>query len=159
MTHIYLSLGSNVGDRLNHLQQALHELESAQVHIQRVSKIYETEPYGYRAQSRFLNLVAEVETRQFPLQLLQTIRRIERKLKRRRTIRNGPRTIDIDIVLYRNAAMHSAALTIPHPRYQERAFVLAPLSDLIPTGVPHRQPRVYSQSITSSGQSHAKYFP
>jgi 2-amino-4-hydroxy-6-hydroxymethyldihydropteridine diphosphokinase len=159
MTHIYLSLGSNVGDRLDHLQQALRELESAQVHIRRVSKIYETEPYGYRAQSWFLNLVAEVETRQFPLQLLQTIHRIERKLKRRRTIRNGPRTIDIDIVLYGNAAMQSAALTIPHPRYQERAFVLAPLSDLIPTGVPHRRPRVYSQSIMNSGPSHAKYFP
>jgi 2-amino-4-hydroxy-6-hydroxymethyldihydropteridine diphosphokinase len=137
LRHIYLSLGSNVGDRQSHLQQALQELEAAKVHIRRVSKVYETEPYGYRAQSWFLNLVAEVETTLFPLQLLHTIHRIERKLKRRRAIRNGPRTIDIDIVFYRNSTMNTAALQIPHPRYKERAFVLAPLSDLMSTGLPH----------------------
>lgn len=155
MRYIYLSLGSNLGDRLNHLRQALNELEAAKVHIRRVSQIYETEPYGYRAQSWFLNLVAEVETVQLPLQLLNTIHRIERKLKRHRTIRNGPRTIDIDIVFYRNASINTAALQIPHPRYKDRAFVLAPLSDLIPTGVAHRPPRVYSRSIENSSPSPA----
>jgi 2-amino-4-hydroxy-6-hydroxymethyldihydropteridine diphosphokinase len=149
LKHIYLSLGSNIGNRLAHLQNALKELEAANVQILRVSQIYETEPYGYRAQAWFLNLVAEVETTQLPQQLLHTIHRIERKLKRRRTIRNGPRTIDIDIVFYRNAIMNIADLQIPHPRYKDRAFVLAPLSDLIPTGVPHRPPRVYSRSIES----------
>ncbi len=84
MNHIYLSLGSNLGDRQAHLQRALQELESAKVHILRVSKIYETEPYGYRAQAWFLNLVAEVETTQLPFHLLNTIHRIERKLKRHR---------------------------------------------------------------------------
>ncbi len=149
MRYVYLSLGSNVGDRMGHLRSALEELEQARVHIRRVSRVYETEPYGYRAQSWFLNLVAEADTALPPMQLLHLIHRIERKLKRRRTIRNGPRTIDIDIVFYRNAAMKTADLTIPHPRYAERSFVLAPLSDLIATGVPHRPPRVYSQSIGS----------
>jgi 2-amino-4-hydroxy-6-hydroxymethyldihydropteridine diphosphokinase len=147
MNHIYLSLGSNIGDRQAHLQQALQELQSAKIQILRVSKIYETEPHGYRAQAWFLNLVAEVETTQLPFHLLNTIHRIERKLKRRRTIRNGPRTIDIDIVFYRNSVIDTPTLQIPHPRYKERAFVLAPLSDLISTGQPHRPPRVYSQSI------------
>ena len=155
MKHIYLSLGSNMGDRLGHLRSALVELEQAHVQILRVSKVYETEPFGYRAQAWFLNLVAEVDTTQLPLQLLRTIHRIERKLKRRRTIRNGPRTIDIDIVFYRNAIVNTPELQIPHPRYQDRAFVLGPLSDLIPTGVAHRPPRVYCQSIENSSPSRA----
>jgi 2-amino-4-hydroxy-6-hydroxymethyldihydropteridine diphosphokinase len=143
LKHIYLSLGSNLGDRLGHLKSALSELESSGVRVLRISRIYETEPYGYRNQSWFLNLVAEVETQLFPMQLLHCIHRIERKLKRHRTIRNGPRTIDIDIIFYRNATVKTATLEIPHPRYKERPFVLAPLADLIPTGVPFPQPRVY----------------
>jgi 2-amino-4-hydroxy-6-hydroxymethyldihydropteridine diphosphokinase len=144
-----------MGDRLNHLQHALQLLSNAGAHIRRVSKVYETEPYGYRNQSRFLNLVAEVDTRLFPLQLLHCIHRIERQLKRRRTIRHGPRTIDIDIVLYGNTVMKTPALEIPHPRYKERAFVLAPLSDLIPTALPFHPPRVYCQSLENSWQTHA----
>ncbi len=150
MKHIYLSLGANQGNRLDNLQQALRLLAAHKVHILRVSRVYETEPYGYRAQAWFLNLVTEVETAQLPLQLLHTIHRIERKLKRRRTIRNGPRTIDIDIVFYRNAVMNTKDLQIPHPCYKDRPFVLAPLSDLIHTGVPHRPPRVYCRSIENS---------
>jgi len=162
LKYIYLSLGSNIGDRQAPLQLALTELESAKVHIRRVSNIYETEPYGYRAQAWFLNLAAEVETTLFPFQLLHTIHRIERKLKRRRTFRNGPRTIDIDIIFYRNAAIETPTLQIPHARYKERAFVLAPLSDLIKVGQasachspkePHRPPRVYSRSIANSETS------
>jgi 2-amino-4-hydroxy-6-hydroxymethyldihydropteridine diphosphokinase len=136
-----------MGDRMDHLRRALAELDAGGVHIRRVSKIYETEPYGYRNQSWFLNLVAEADTELFPMQLLTRVHQIERRLKRRRTIRNGPRTIDIDIVFYGNAAIKTAALEIPHPRYRERAFVLAPLSDLIPTGFSVHPPRVYSQSI------------
>ncbi len=144
---------------MGHLRDALSHLEEAHVHILRVSRVYETEPYGYRAQAWFLNLVAEVDTTLFPLQLLRTIHRIERKLKRRRTIRNGPRTIDIDIVFYRNAVVNTPELQIPHPRYRERSFVLAPLSELIPTGVAHRPPPVYCQSIENSSPSHASECP
>jgi 2-amino-4-hydroxy-6-hydroxymethyldihydropteridine diphosphokinase len=147
LKYIYLSLGSNVGDRMTYLRSALAELAASGVHILRVSKVYETEPEGYLAQAWFLNLVAEVETRLFPQQLLKCIHRIERKLKRRRVFRNGPRTIDIDIVFYRNLTMKTETLEIPHPRYQERSFVLAPLADLIATVVVHSPPRVYSQSI------------
>jgi 2-amino-4-hydroxy-6-hydroxymethyldihydropteridine diphosphokinase len=132
---------------MEHLRRALAELEAGGVRIRRVSKVYETEPYGYRNQSWFLNLVAEADTELFPMQLLRRIHQIERRLRRRRTIRNGPRTIDIDIVFYGDAAMKTAELEIPHPRYRERAFVLAPLSDLIPTGFSVHPPRVYSQSI------------
>lgn len=156
MKRVYLSLGSNMGDRMDHLRRALAELEAGGVHIRRVSKVYETEPYGYRNQSWFLNLVAEADTELFPMQLLTRIHQIERRLKRRRTIRNGPRTIDIDIVFYGNAAIKTAALEIPHPRYRDRAFVLAPLSDLIPTGFSVHPPRVYSQSIGSFSRSGPK---
>ncbi len=153
MKGVYLSLGSNLGDRLANLQHALQQLDAHGVRIQRVSKVYETDPVGYLNQGRFLNLAAEVETALFPLQLLRRIHRIERLLKRHRTIRNGPRTIDIDIVFYGNAAIKTNTLEIPHPRYRQRAFVLAPLSDLIAVGLPFRPPREYSRSIANSWRS------
>ncbi len=159
MKRVYLSLGSNMGDRMDHLRRALAELEAGGVHVQRVSKVYETEPYGYRNQSWFLNLVAEADTELFPMQLLKRIHQIERRLKRRRIIRNGPRTIDIDIVFYGKATIKTAALEIPHPRYRERAFVLAPLADLIPTGCSIHPPRVYSRSIGSFSPSHPAFVP
>ena len=154
MKKVYLSLGSNMGDRLEHLRRALDELEANGVHVLRVSKIYETEPVGYRHQPWFLNLVAETETDLFPMQLLSRIHQIERRLKRRKTIRDGPRTIDIDIVFYGNAVIQTPTLRVPHPRYRKRAFVLAPLSDLKAIGgLPFRQPRVYSQSKENSSAS------
>jgi len=144
-----------MGDRMEHLRRALRELEAGGVYIRRVSKVYETEPFGYRNQSWFLNLVVEAETALFPMQLLKRIHQIERRLKRHRTIVNGPRTIDIDIILYGNAAIHTEALEIPHPRYKQRAFVLAPLSDLKSTGLPIHRPRVYSQSIRNFFRTHS----
>jgi 2-amino-4-hydroxy-6-hydroxymethyldihydropteridine diphosphokinase len=159
LTRVYLSLGSNVGDRLGHLQHAVALLNEGGVRVLRVSRVYETEPYGVRNQSWFLNLALEAETQLFPMQLLKRIHSIERALKRRRTVRNGPRSIDIDIVFYGNARIKTAALEIPHPRYRHRAFVLAPLSDLIPTGLPFHPPRVYCQSIGSSSPSRAESGP
>jgi 2-amino-4-hydroxy-6-hydroxymethyldihydropteridine diphosphokinase len=172
---VYLSLGANMGDRLNYLKRALEELESSGVHIQRVSRIYETEPQGYRNQSRFLNMVAEVETNLFPNQLLRVIHTIERRLKRRRKSANGPRTIDIDIILYGNSTIKTPTLEIPHPRYKERLFVLTPLSELVRrlivvrglrsrttcvlTGLALHPPREYSQSKSNSSPSHAKSPP
>jgi 2-amino-4-hydroxy-6-hydroxymethyldihydropteridine diphosphokinase len=133
-----------MGDRLGYLRQALEELSANGINILRVSSIYETEPVGYRHQAWFLNLVVEAETALFPMQLLNRIHQIERRLKRNKTIVNGPRTIDIDIVFYGNAVIQTRALQIPHPRYRKRAFVLAPLSELKPTGgLPFRRPRVY----------------
>jgi len=127
---VYLGLGSNVGDREGNLHQALDQLQSRDLRLRRSSSLYETEPMGLRDQRWFLNQVAMFETELFPLQLLQRIHRIERSLGRRRVVLNGPRTIDIDILLYGNTVMKTADLEIPHPRYSERRFVLEPLAEL-----------------------------
>ena len=128
----YLGLGSNVGDRELHLRRALDRLSTPGLRILRVSPIYETEPVDYANQRWFLNLVVEAETSLFPVQLLAHISRIERGLGRVRTVPKGPRTIDIDILLYGQRVVRSARLEIPHPRLAERRFVLAPLADLAP---------------------------
>jgi 2-amino-4-hydroxy-6-hydroxymethyldihydropteridine diphosphokinase len=129
---VYLGLGSNVGDREGNIRTALEKLNAAGVKVTRLSPLYETEPQGLAEQSWFLNAVAEVQTELFPLQLLARIQAIERELKRRRTVANGPRTLDIDILLYGDAVIDCKELAVPHPRYRERRFVLAPLADLAP---------------------------
>jgi 2-amino-4-hydroxy-6-hydroxymethyldihydropteridine diphosphokinase len=132
MKTIYLGLGSNVGDREDNLRSAIHHLSAPDLDILRTSPVYETEPVDYTAQRWFLNLVVEAGTSLFPMQLLSRIARIERELGRVRTVAKGPRTIDIDILLYGKAVVESATLEIPHPRMAERRFVLAPLADLVP---------------------------
>ena len=132
MKTVFLGLGSNIGDRQAMLREALRALESPQLHIRRLSPVYETEPMEVAGQHWFLNQVAEAETELFPLQLLHRIGRVEAQLGRRRLMPNGPRTIDIDILLFGNSVVHTAALEIPHPRFRERRFVLAPLADLAP---------------------------
>jgi 2-amino-4-hydroxy-6-hydroxymethyldihydropteridine diphosphokinase len=129
---VYLSLGSNLGDRAENLQNAIERLAAPGLSVMRVSPIYETEPMDYANQNWFLNVVIEAETTFFPMQLLTRTSKIERSLGRVRTIANGPRTIDIDILLYGTVVMHSTRLEIPHPRMTERRFVLAPLADLAP---------------------------
>lgn len=129
----YLGLGSNLGDREASLREALRKLESPDLRLIRVSSLYETEPVGYARQGWFLNLCAEVETTLFPKQLLQRTQRVEREMGRRRTIKDGPRVIDVDILLFGNAIIETKELQVPHPRYRERRFVLAPLAELKPT--------------------------
>jgi 2-amino-4-hydroxy-6-hydroxymethyldihydropteridine diphosphokinase len=129
---IYLGLGSNVGDREEHLRAALDRLASVDLRVLRASQVYETEPLGIAAQRWFLNQVVEAETSLFPKQLLGRVGRIERALGRVRTVPNGPRTIDIDILLYGSAVVRAPELEIPHPRMAERRFVLQPLADLNP---------------------------
>lgn len=132
MKLVYLSLGSNLGDRAAHLRRALEELAAAGLKVVRVSPFYRTEPVDYRPQPWFINVVAEIRTDLLPLRLLSVLRRIEFKLGRRRAVVKGPRTIDLDILFYNNAVVRSAALTIPHGRLAERKFVLVPLNDLAP---------------------------
>jgi 2-amino-4-hydroxy-6-hydroxymethyldihydropteridine diphosphokinase len=127
---VYLSLGSNIGDRERHLREAVERLNVSDVQVLRVSPIYETEPVDYTDQRWFLNLVVEAETSLLPMQLLARTSRIERALGRIRTTPKGPRIIDIDILLYGTATVRTAKLEIPHPRMTERRFVLAPLADL-----------------------------
>jgi 2-amino-4-hydroxy-6-hydroxymethyldihydropteridine diphosphokinase len=130
---VYLSLGSNLGDREQMLQSAIDRLHGADLRIQRLSPVYETEPVGLKEQRLFLNLAAEAETDLFPMLLLSRIQKVELQLGRKRTgPPNGPRSIDIDILFYGRFTVHSARLEIPHPRLHERRFVLGPLVELAP---------------------------
>jgi 2-amino-4-hydroxy-6-hydroxymethyldihydropteridine diphosphokinase len=130
MKRVYLSLGSNVGDRRASIERAFASLESAGVHVLRVSSFYRTEPVGFKLQPWFLNCAAEAETELMPLKLLRRCQTVQSELGRRPGMRNGPRLIDIDILLYENVIVHSVELTIPHPRMAERRFVLVPLSEI-----------------------------
>jgi 2-amino-4-hydroxy-6-hydroxymethyldihydropteridine diphosphokinase len=132
MKTVYLSLGSNLGDRERNLGAALGKLASRDFCISRVSSVYETEPVDTNDQRWFLNLAVEAATDLFPMQLLWRIAKVEHALGRVRTVTNGPRTIDIDILLYSRAVIHSPALEVPHPRMAQRRFVLAPLAELAP---------------------------
>jgi 2-amino-4-hydroxy-6-hydroxymethyldihydropteridine diphosphokinase len=129
---VYLSLGSNIGNRARNLQAALEQLAAPDLRVLRTSPVYETEPVEYTAQRWFLNLVAEAATELLPMQLLLRIGRVERAMGRVRTVPKGPRTIDIDILFYGRTIVRSARLEIPHPRMAGRRFVLAPLADLAP---------------------------
>jgi 2-amino-4-hydroxy-6-hydroxymethyldihydropteridine diphosphokinase len=129
---VYLSLGSNLGERERNLDQAIALLEEAGVRALRRSSIYETEPQDVKNQPWFLNLVIEAATELFPKQLLACALQIEQKLGRKRILPKGPRTIDIDILLYGKAVIDSGELTVPHPRLAERRFVLEPLAELEP---------------------------
>jgi 2-amino-4-hydroxy-6-hydroxymethyldihydropteridine diphosphokinase len=128
----YLSLGSNLGDRSQHLEDAIRLLQQPDLTVLRRSSLYETEPRDLRDQPWFLNLVLEIETALFPMQLLSRIQKVEGRLGRKRLADKGPRTIDIDIVLFGSVVMDTPALTIPHPRVQNRRFVLEPLAELSP---------------------------
>ena len=127
----FLALGSNQGDRSRNLELAIALLEP-QVRPTQTSPVYTTPPWGYLAQNEFLNQVIEVETALQPIQFLQVLKDIERRLGRTPTFRDGPRIIDLDILFYDDLVHNSPLLTIPHPHLQERAFVLVPLNDIAP---------------------------
>jgi 2-amino-4-hydroxy-6-hydroxymethyldihydropteridine diphosphokinase len=129
---VYLSLGSNIGDRERNLRDAVDLLAEPQLRAVRVSSFYETEPLEVLDQPWFLNAVVEAETDLFPKQLLARVQRIEQVLGRRRLKPKGPRTIDIDILLYGGAVIDADELQVPHPRLAERRFVLEPLAELAP---------------------------
>lgn len=129
----YLSLGSNLGDRCEQLRRACQALEASAIRLQSCSSIYETEPVDFAAQGWFLNCVVAVETVLSPLALLETLQGIEHKLGRRRRQPKGPRSIDLDILLYGNRTLNSKALVVPHPRMLERRFVMEPLREIAPS--------------------------
>ncbi len=129
----YLGLGSNLGDRRANILSAIERLNGLRgVTVLRAASLYESAPVGFTDQPRFLNTAIEIETAMPPLELLAAAQSVEQDLGRVRTVRWGPRTIDIDILLYDGVTMDDPALTIPHPRITERAFVLLPLAELIP---------------------------
>lgn len=129
---VYLSLGSNLGDRATQTLRALHELNAAGIEVIQISSHYRTEPLDYQAQPWFTNCVVEVHTSLMPLQLLRMLQSIERRMGRKRGLPKGPRPIDIDILFFENAVVRSATLTIPHERLTERKFVLVPLREIAP---------------------------
>ena len=129
---IYLSLGSNLGDRVANLERAIEALEEIGVHALRRSSIYETEPVDFLAQPWFLNCVVEAEASLGPRQLLEGLQAIERKLGSKKLVPRGPRIIDLDILFYETAVIHEAGMEIPHPRLAERRFVLVPLAEMAP---------------------------
>ena len=128
---VYIGLGSNLGDRAANLQEALQRI-SGLLCIEAVSSIYETEPVEYEAQGWFLNMVIQCATRLSPQVLLEKLQDIEAAMGRQRDIDKGPRTIDLDILLYGDAVISTGQLTVPHPHLPERAFVLAPLAEIAP---------------------------
>jgi 2-amino-4-hydroxy-6-hydroxymethyldihydropteridine diphosphokinase len=128
---VYIAFGSNVGDQRANLRKALEAL-SEHGRILGCSALYATEPVGYLDQGWFLNGVARVATMLQPREMLAQLHAIELSLGRERRIRNGPRTIDLDILYWGRTVMDEAGLSIPHPRAHERLFVVAPWSDLAP---------------------------
>lgn len=128
---VYLSLGSNVGDREHHLRDAIARLET-KGRIVSVSSFYETEPVEFTDQAWFLNCAVALETTETPEQLMAALLHLEQEMGRQRIQRKGPRTIDIDILLFGDTILDSPALTIPHPAMQQRRFVLQPLAEIAP---------------------------
>lgn len=129
---VYLSLGSNLGDRAANLRLAISRLGELGV-VSAVSSFYETEPVEVKSQQPwFLNCAVTLETDLMPKQLLSRALAIEQEMGRRRTEAKGPRTIDIDIIFFGNAVVDTPDLTIPHPAMQQRRFVLAPLAEIAP---------------------------
>lgn len=131
MPIVYLSLGSNIGDKAAQIAQALDRLAKVFT-VKRVSPIYLTEPVGLKDQDWFLNCVAEVETEKDPEKLLSSLQSIEKKMGKTKTKVNGPRTIDIDILFYDEQIVNRKNLVIPHPKLHTRLFVLRPMMDLNP---------------------------
>jgi 2-amino-4-hydroxy-6-hydroxymethyldihydropteridine diphosphokinase len=131
---VYLSLGSNIGDREAHLREAIRRLESAGK-LRAVSSIYETEPVEFTDQPQFLNCAVALETSSTPGQLMLQLLAIEKAMGRQRIQKKGPRTIDLDILLFGDEVVDTPGLTIPHPAMQHRRFVLEPLAEIAPEAI------------------------
>ena len=149
MTVLYLSLGSNIGNRLENLRAAIAALPDAGVRVRRVSKIYETEPVDYLEQDWFLNCVVEAESQLAPAELLRQLRKIEADLGSAKAFAKGPRIIDVDILFYGDAVINSPELQVPHPRMSQRKFVLVPLAEI----APHARHPISGQSAAEMLQS------
>lgn len=143
----FLSLGSNLGDRWAHLRRAVAGLPD----VVRVSPVYETDPVGPPDQGPYLNLVVELSTDRSPRQLLQVAKDAEAAANRQPTIRWGPRTLDVDVLLVGDQVVHESDLVVPHPRMWERAFVLVPLSDLAPDLVGEKRPDPLASGVRPAG--------
>ena len=152
---IYLGLGTNLGDRPANLLAATAAL-LPQVRALRLSKVYETEPWGYHDQPAFLNHVIEAETELPPLELLAYLKQIEFSLGRQPSFQYGPRLIDLDIIFYGDQVVELPGLTIQHPHLAERAFVLVPLAELAPNMRHPSSGRTVLEMVKAVGSSGVK---
>lgn len=130
-TKVYIALGSNIEPKAGHLKHAIESIEQLNnTMIHEVSPVYQTVPVGYAAQDDFLNMVISVSTTNSSEAFLKELQAIEKGLNRVRTIKNGPRTIDLDILKFGDQTINTEDLTVPHPRLHERAFVLFPFAEV-----------------------------
>lgn len=141
MNTVIIGIGTNLGDRLENMNTAVRALNLLpRTKVLRASRVYETAPVGMTDQPMFLNAVLEVETEMSPLSMLGACQGIEASMGRVRKEKNGPRIIDLDLILFGGVRSDTFELTLPHPRALERAFVMAPMMDLYPSG---RAPGLY----------------
>ena len=127
----YIGIGSNLGDRRKYIENAIQKLnETKGIEVKKVSSIYETDPLGGPSQGKYLNGAIEIETEIEPRELLTRLLDIEIQLGRKRTVKNGPRTIDLDILLFGDKKIDEPGLKIPHPKMQRREFVMKPLKEI-----------------------------
>ena len=155
---VYIGLGSNVGDREKFLREAIRSLKELEgFKVRRVSRFFETEPVGITEQGLFLNGVLEGETILSPHDLLLDLKIIEKKAGRMQTEKWGPREIDLDLLFYGDLVLEEEALTIPHPRLQERDFVLVPLSELNETLIHPKLKKSVKTLLTESKGFHASH--
>ena len=150
--HVYLGLGSNLGNRKCNLEEAIRQIGEYAT-VKKLSSTYETEPWGLKNQPKFLNQVIFVESTLGPNELLSHLKKIEQKMGRKKSVRFGPRLIDVDILFFDDLMMNTPELTIPHPRLRERAFVLVPLAEIAPMLVHplyHKTIKVLLQDVDQS---------
>jgi len=131
MARVFLSIGSNLGDRAKNIKKAISLLKQEGIKIERLAKIIQTKPVGGPQQPLFLNTALKAKTDLSPHKLLKKLKKIEKAMGRKPAVRFGPRVIDLDILLYNNLTFKTKTLTIPHPRMWQREFVLEPLRSLI----------------------------
>jgi 2-amino-4-hydroxy-6-hydroxymethyldihydropteridine diphosphokinase len=156
---VYLALGSNLGDRLANLKLAISSL-TPQLEVKAKSPVYETPPWGYEDQPKFLNQVIKAKTYLDPEPLLKHLKRLEVALGRKESFSNGPRLIDLDILFYDDRILNTASLVIPHPHLQERGFVLLPLMDIEPDLVhPVNKKRVREMAAMCNMDGIEKFAP
>jgi 2-amino-4-hydroxy-6-hydroxymethyldihydropteridine diphosphokinase len=149
---IYLGLGSNVGDRESHLAHALARLRE-EASLTGISSVYETDPVGVTDQPRFLNLVVRIASEREPEDLLRLVRAMEAERDRVRTFRNAPRTLDIDVLLFGDRQIRQDGLIVPHPRMNDRGFVLVPLLELDPELLEPGTGRRYADILAMAGDA------
>lgn len=152
MTTVYLALGSNVGDSQAHIKRAV-ELLGASIHDISQAPVYHSKPIGHTDQGVFLNTALRGRTNLEPDTLLEFIKEVEDKVGRTPTFTNGPRQIDVDIILYDDLRLETPALTVPHPAFRDRDFVLRPLADLDPDLIDPSTGRTISQLLTAIAPS------